>query len=407
MLALHRGPARASRRGWVVLVWLTGYVSLGSICRPRCFRWRVFAGGRTLAVIRWRGVLARGVHHLEPSGQPQRLLHGNRERFGAAPRRDPGRGARRGEWGTTLADLLARKGEDVRIWAYEPEVVEAINRRHENPMYLPDCALAPRLAAATDARDTVRGAEVIVSAAPSHAVRAVRGGWPRVGSDTLVVSATKGIELDTLASMSAVVRDTLPGRGSWRSRGRASRRRSARASRRPWWRPRPSRARRRPRSSCSRRPPSGSTPHDDVIGVELGGALKNVMPIAAGILEGLGPGHNSRAALITRGLAEITRLGVAHGRRPADLRRPRRHGRSGAHDHRQPEPQPGAGRGAGAGRDARASTGRRTGRVAEGANASRAGAALGARTGVEMPIIREGLRGAVQRQAGPRRAWPS
>ena len=80
-----------------------------------------------------------------------------------------------GSWGTTLADLLARKGEDVRIWAYEPEVVEAINRRHENPMYLPDCALAPRLAAATDARDTVRGAEVIVSAAPSHAVRAVLG----------------------------------------------------------------------------------------------------------------------------------------------------------------------------------------------------------------------------------------
>jgi glycerol-3-phosphate dehydrogenase (NAD(P)+) len=116
-----------------------------------------------------------------------------------------------GSWGTTLANLLARKGEEVRIWAYESEVVDAINSRHENPLYLPDCTLAPRLTAAADARDVVRGASVILSAAPSHAVRAVLGRVAGcVEAGTLVVSATKGLEVDTLASMSTVIAEVLP-----------------------------------------------------------------------------------------------------------------------------------------------------------------------------------------------------
>ena len=114
-----------------------------------------------------------------------------------------------------------------------------------------------------------------------------------------------------------------------------------------------------------------------------------MIAIAAGILEGLGLGHNPRAALITRGLAEITRLGVAMGADPLDLRRARRHGRPGAHDHREPEPESRARRGAGAGRDARATTATAHRSVAEGANTSRAGAALGARMGVELPIIQK------------------
>ena len=80
-----------------------------------------------------------------------------------------------GSWGTTLADLLARKGEDVRLWAYEPEVVDSINRSHENPLFLADVPLAANLTAVGDAREAVRGAEVIVAAAPSHALRAVLG----------------------------------------------------------------------------------------------------------------------------------------------------------------------------------------------------------------------------------------
>src|SRR6185312_2487742 len=99
-----------------------------------------------------------------------------------------------GSWGTTLANLLAAKGDEVRIWAYEPEVVQAINQRQENPVFLPGVPLAPALRAYGDAREAVSGAPVIVSAAPSHAVRGVvnriRGG---VKAGTLVVSATKGI----------------------------------------------------------------------------------------------------------------------------------------------------------------------------------------------------------------------
>ena len=116
-----------------------------------------------------------------------------------------------GSWGTTLANLLALKGETVRLWAYEPDVVEAVNQRHENPVFLPGFPLVPELRAFADAREAVANAPVIVSAAPSHAVRSVimglKGG---VRKDALVVSATKGIETDTLALMSAVFEECLP-----------------------------------------------------------------------------------------------------------------------------------------------------------------------------------------------------
>lgn len=116
-----------------------------------------------------------------------------------------------GSWGTTLANLLAAKGETVRLWAYEPEVVEAINRGHENPLFLPGVRLQPGLRAYGNAREAVAGAPVIVSAAPSHAVRSVIGKLAgSVKPNTLVVSATKGIETDTLALMSAVFQECLP-----------------------------------------------------------------------------------------------------------------------------------------------------------------------------------------------------
>ncbi|MGH7534333.1 MAG: 2-dehydropantoate 2-reductase N-terminal domain-containing protein, partial [Gemmatimonadales bacterium] len=116
-----------------------------------------------------------------------------------------------GSWGTTLGNLLACKGETVRIWAYEPEVVEAINRTGENPVFLPGVRLSPALRADFDARACVTDASAILSAAPSHAVRSVLHRVKDVvRSGTLVVSATKGIENDTLALMSAVARETLP-----------------------------------------------------------------------------------------------------------------------------------------------------------------------------------------------------
>ncbi len=291
-----------------------------------------------------------------------------------------------GGWGTTLADLLARKGDEVRIWAYEPDVADAINASHHNPVYLPDCTLAPKLIAGSDAREVVRGAEVIVSAAPSHAVRAVLGRVTgSVRPDTLVVSATKGLEVDSLASMSVVIRETLPGARVAVLSGPSF------AQEVYLGQPTAVVAAATEQRTAEEAQQLFATPrfrvysHDDVIGVELGGALKNVIAIAAGILEGLGLGNNPRAALLTRGLAEISRLGTALGADPLTFA-----GLAGMGDliltacgqlSRNRALGVAVAQGASF-EDYRAQ--HRS--VAEGANASRAGEALGVRAGVELPI---------------------
>jgi glycerol-3-phosphate dehydrogenase (NAD(P)+) len=291
-----------------------------------------------------------------------------------------------GSWGTTLADLLARKGSDVRLWAFEPEVVASVNEGQENTLFLPAVRLDRRVRAYADASEAVAGADVLVSAAPSHAVRAVVGRVRgRVPQGTLVVSVTKGIELATLERMSTVIEEALPGARVAVLSG-------------------PSFA----QEVCAGQPTAVvaaaanpadaldaqrvfATPsfrvysHADVVGVELAGALKNVIAIAAGILEGLGLRHNARAALLTRGLAEISRLGVALGADPltfaglagmgdliltacGDLSRNRALGVAIAQ---------------GESFEVYRATHRS---VAEGANASRAGAALALQQGVELPI---------------------
>jgi glycerol-3-phosphate dehydrogenase (NAD(P)+) len=292
-----------------------------------------------------------------------------------------------GSWGTTLANLLAVKGEEVQLWAYEPEVVDAINRRHENPLFLPGYRLATGLQACNDPRAAVAGAPVIVSAAPSHAVRRVisqvRGS---VKPGALVVSATKGIETDSLALMSEVVAECLPEVRFVALSGPSFAVEVCQGQ------PTLVVAAARTAADAHEAQRLFATPkfrvytHDDVLGVELAGALKNVIAIAAGILEGLGMGHNPRAALITRGLAEITRLGVALGASPltfaglagmgdliltttGDLSRNRALGVALAQGQTLEEF-----------RAAHRS-------VAEGANTSKAGAALGSRMGVELPII--------------------
>ena len=222
-----------------------------------------------------------------------------------------------GAWGTALADLLARNGHHTTLWAREPDVVEGINARCENARFLAGVRLAPALRASTDMREAVDGAALVVYVAPSHVLRIVaRQAAEAVSPDAVLAVATKGIERDTFALMTDVVADVLPGRPVVALSGPSFA--TEVAARQPT----------AIVAACADEAAAGLTQralsagsfrvytHDDVTGVELGGALKNVMAVATGLVEGLGLGFNARAGLITRGLAEMTRLGVALGANP-------------------------------------------------------------------------------------------
>lgn len=222
-----------------------------------------------------------------------------------------------GSWGTTLADLLARRGHEVRLWAYESEVVSAVNQRHENPVFLPGCSLDPAVSATTDAVAAAKGADVVLTVAPSHVLRrVVELARPGIGPDALLVSATKGIEPGTLKLMSAVLEELLPSHPVTALSGPSFALEVFQGQ------PTAVVAAARKEGTARAVQEVFATPrfrvysNTDVVGVELAGSLKNVIAIAAGILEGLGLGNNPRAALITRGLAEMTRLGVAMGADP-------------------------------------------------------------------------------------------
>lgn len=225
-----------------------------------------------------------------------------------------------GAWGTALAHLLAGAGRGVTLWCYEPEVAEAVASRRENARYLPGISLAPAIAATTDLGAAVAGAAAVLLVVPSHAFRSVFAKLaPLLPPDVALVSATKGIEVDTLALMTDVMRDLLPG-GSRRpvavlsgpsfaaevAKGHPTAVTLACRD--------PNAARRVQELLTTATFKLFTTP--DVIGVQVGGALKNVIALAAGGSDGLGFGANTRAALITRGLAEISRLGVAMGGQP-------------------------------------------------------------------------------------------
>ncbi|HEY4733419.1 MAG TPA: NAD(P)H-dependent glycerol-3-phosphate dehydrogenase [Gemmatimonadaceae bacterium] len=219
-----------------------------------------------------------------------------------------------GAWGTALADLLARNEHEVHLWAYEPDVVESINSRHENGRFLAGHTLAETLEATGDLAAATKSSELIVLATPSHVLRRiVRGAVTGLPRSAPLVIATKGIEKETLCLMTEIVEQEVAGATVVALSGPSfaaevvGRQPTAvvvasdasdaaeltqRAFSSPYFR---------------------AYTHTDIIGVELGGALKNVMAVATGIAEGLGLGFNARAALITRGLAEMTRLGVALG----------------------------------------------------------------------------------------------
>jgi glycerol-3-phosphate dehydrogenase (NAD(P)+) len=222
-----------------------------------------------------------------------------------------------GAWGTALANVLAKKGIATTLWSYERDVAEGINAAHRNQRYLEGVALHPSLRATPEMAEALAAAEVVVSVSPSHVVRKVMAeAAPHLARGALVVSASKGIENETLKTMDEVLADVLPvdrdvscaylsgpsfalevglehpTAVTIASAGDEAARRAQEVFQTPYLRVYTSR---------------------DVRGVELGGSLKNVIAIAAGVVDGLGFGNNTRAALITRGLAEITRLGVAAG----------------------------------------------------------------------------------------------
>jgi len=222
-----------------------------------------------------------------------------------------------GAWGTAIAWSLAENGVETRIWAYEKEVADSINTSGENRVFLPGVPLPGGIAATTDMAEAVEGSRIVLIVVPSQFLRkTLRSLATAELEGKVIVSATKGIENDTLAMPVDMVADTLPDESlrmfcclSGPTFAKELVKKTPTAATIASGNPEAARMAQQTLSA----PYFRLYVHDDVTGVELGGAVKNVIAIAAGISDGLGFGNNTRAALITRGLSEMTRLGVAMG----------------------------------------------------------------------------------------------
>lgn len=221
-----------------------------------------------------------------------------------------------GSWGTALAALLAKRGHEVVLWSFDEDVVRSIREQRTNA-YLPDVVLPEGLRATGDVGEAVRGAALVLSVSPSQFVgRVMAEAAPHISADALLVSASKGIVTDTLQRMDQVLAAVLPSRVMERFCALSGPSFAAEVAREA---PTAVVVASRSREAALMAQGAFQTPHfrvytnQDVVGVELAGALKNVIALAAGVTAGLGFGHNTQAALITRGLAEITRLGLAMG----------------------------------------------------------------------------------------------
>ncbi|HEX7139951.1 MAG TPA: NAD(P)H-dependent glycerol-3-phosphate dehydrogenase [Vicinamibacterales bacterium] len=226
-----------------------------------------------------------------------------------------------GSWGTALSVHLGRIGHDVRLWARDAALVSDMNARRANAVYLPDLTLPEKVSVTDDLTAALSSSQIIVTALPSHGCRAVvRSAVPRMARGAVIVSATKGLETDSLLRMSQVVAQeagddhavvVLSGPSFAIEVAQQLPTAVLAAS---------TDAKALEIVQAEFRGPTfrlyGS---EDVVGVEIGGAMKNIIAIAAGVVEGLGLGHNALAALITRGLAEVTRLACATGGRRETL----------------------------------------------------------------------------------------
>lgn len=217
-----------------------------------------------------------------------------------------------GAWGTALALVAQRAGADVTLWVREAEVVAAINRQHVNPLFLPGVPLDPRIRA-TEALADVATAEVLLLVVPAQHMRAVAQQLSVLAPKTPVVVCAKGVEIGTSKLMSEVIAETMPGRPMAVLSGPTFAREVALGL--------PTAITIASRSGVLASqvatqlggPTFRPYASDDPVGTEIGGAVKNVLAIACGIAMGRGLGDNARAALITRGLAEMIRFGVAKG----------------------------------------------------------------------------------------------
>jgi len=222
-----------------------------------------------------------------------------------------------GSYGTCLAVLLSEKGHDVSLWCRTESTAEAIREARENTKYLAGFTLEPSVRVTSDLVSSVAEAEFVLGVTPSHAVREVfKKIAPHLGKDTVVVNASKGVEQGTLARVDEIYSDVLPadvaGRATFLSGPTFAREVASGAPSAIVIASRSEQAGKAVQQTFSTEKFRVYT-SDDVIGVQVGGALKNIVAICAGISDGLGFGDNARAAIITRGLAEITRMGVAVG----------------------------------------------------------------------------------------------
>jgi glycerol-3-phosphate dehydrogenase (NAD(P)+) len=224
-----------------------------------------------------------------------------------------------GAWGTALAAHAARLGHAVTLWALEAEVADEITTRHINSIYLPDLPLPESLRASSDVATAVAGAEVVILVPPSSHLRSVATKVaPVLGPKTLVVVATKGIEEGSLKLMSEVLAETVPGLGDRLAflSGPSFAKEVARGLPTDVVVASEGMTAARAIQPLIHAPQFRTYSSADPVGVQVGGAIKNVLAIATGACDGLSFGDNARAAVITRGLAEMTRLGVALGANP-------------------------------------------------------------------------------------------